>query len=156
MVRILFVFVVLIAFGCTPAKINTSSGRPEVLVRCSDMALIRADVINRMLDNRYIIQHESETYMVFRRKAEGLGGLLADITATAANNPNNLISNYFEVQYVFVASGSYTRVVASLMRTEIDSHGVERSKPTTIESQLSKYQNEVMLPMQQRIEQVCK
>lgn len=108
LLRSLAVVVALSLTACQTSQLQTASGKPEVTIFAADASLVKAEIINDMLNSGYVLSRDTAYQLVFDKRME------TNFTAQLL-----LGSNYDQVPaariaYVISPTNENVRVIADM------------------------------------------
>jgi len=121
--RVNVLFVILLAFvlsyGCAQKRLNTQSGRPEVVVDCGDVQLVKNIFHNRMLNEGYNVVAENNLSVEYEREASvAVDFLFAISFGNKGGKPKD------EVIFNFMDMKKNVKVVANLRTIRSDGNRI--------------------------------
>jgi|GEM_PF-2799612 len=109
---ILGLICVLSLFGCAqsvPKITQTMSGKPEVMINSTNTNSIKAEIINRMMNEKYQLVKDTSYLLEFNRPAN------SNENFAAALSIGNSYSNNFRVStFTFLTDNDSTKIIVSL------------------------------------------
>jgi len=102
--RVNVLFVIFLAFvlsyGCAQKRLNTQSGRPEVVVDCGDVQVVKNIFNNRMLNEGYNVVAENNLSIEYEKETNvAMDFLFAISFGNKGDKPKKeVILNFMDVQ----------------------------------------------------------